>query len=396
MTLTRLESVTFDQRYLRDFRQRNAVETQFVPALESTTEHLELYQQLLSKHSTRPDLLHIDVIWPGILGDDLVDLKAVVGREAEKFAPAVMETYTLGGKLLAIPSQLDVGVLYYRPDLLRRYGFQHAPATWDELERMAATIQRGERKAGNKDFWGFSFQGGRYEGLTCNAMEWQSAAGAGLFVGRNGTINVRNRRFIAALQRARGWIGTIAPPGQVVYDEFDPINLWNAGQVAFMRNWTSMYSMLTPRTGRDVGHFGVALLPGGPGGSHSTLGGWGMGVSKYGLHRELAILALREITSEDHDLQRIREAPGIPTHATVAQRTDIEDRFLSPAVWRELMAGLIARPSMVTGKKYGQVSRAYFESVNQVLRGEAQAEPAMEDLEKKLVQITGFSVEPQP
>ena len=39
--------------------------------------------------------------------------------------------------------QLEVGLLYYRTDLLRTYGFRSPPRTWDELEIMAARIHRG-------------------------------------------------------------------------------------------------------------------------------------------------------------------------------------------------------------------------------------------------------------
>jgi ABC-type glycerol-3-phosphate transport system substrate-binding protein len=43
--------------------------------------------------------------------------------------------------------------------LLEKYGFKNPLSTWSQLTRMAQTIQDGERKAGDKDFYGFS--GGR-------------------------------------------------------------------------------------------------------------------------------------------------------------------------------------------------------------------------------------------
>ena len=48
-----------------------------------------------------------------------------------------------------------------------RYGEGYAPpATWDELEEMAATIQDGERADGNDEFRGFVWQGNAYILLT--------------------------------------------------------------------------------------------------------------------------------------------------------------------------------------------------------------------------------------
>ena len=75
---------------------------------------------------------------------------------------------------MAIPYQVNVGALEYRSGLLRIYGYDHAPMTLDELERMAQRIQSGERTKGNKDFWGYVWQREAGEALTCNALEWQA------------------------------------------------------------------------------------------------------------------------------------------------------------------------------------------------------------------------------
>src|SRR5207245_9995012 len=73
----------------------------------------------------------------------------------------------------------DIGLLYYRTDLLRQYGYREPPRTWDQLEIMAARIQAGARAKGKKQFWGFVWQGAAAEALTCNALEWQAAEGCG-------------------------------------------------------------------------------------------------------------------------------------------------------------------------------------------------------------------------
>ena len=45
----------------------------------------------------------------------------------------------------------DFGILYYRKDLLEKYGYSSPPTTWAQLGAMAKKIQDGER-ASNPNF----------------------------------------------------------------------------------------------------------------------------------------------------------------------------------------------------------------------------------------------------
>ena len=390
MSLTWEKNAEFEQNFLKSFSERNGTEFQFVPNLETVDSRLTLYRQLFRAHSSQPDLLQIDVVWPAMLANDLVDLRPYLKGNEKSFAPQLLNIYVVQGKLVALPTYADFAVLFYRPELLQRYGYRNPPATWDQLEQMAQRIQAGERRAGNKDFWGYTWQGNSSEALTCNALEWQASAGAGIFIEPSGTVHVRSSRFATALRRATNWIGTISPPGESIYREPDSLNLWNAGQVAFMRNWTSLYGSLPELTGKDRLPFALAPMPGGPGGQRGTLGSIGMSVSRYAANRELAIKALLEITDERHDLERLFVTNGIPTHTAIRERPDVKSRTSLLAISDRLMKGVVSRPSLITAEKYDQVSGQYASAVNSVLRRKAEPEQAMADLEKKLMQITGL------
>jgi hypothetical protein len=67
------------------------------------------------------------------------------------------------------------------------------------------------------------------------------------------------------------------------------------------------------------------------------------------------------------------------------------DPYPQLAKLKQQGAGLVARPSIVAGEKYEQVSRAYLGAVRSVLTGEKIPFVAAADLEKRLVEITGFS-----
>ena len=149
----------------------------------------------------------IDVIWPRILNEYFIDLKPYFVNEVSLQFPAIACSYTVDEKLVAMAYPADIGLLFYRTDLLRQYGYRDPPKTWDELERMAARIQAGERAKGNGEFWGFVWQGAAGEALTCNALEWQASEGGGQIIepGQDNQREQPGRDPVLATGGAPGW-----------------------------------------------------------------------------------------------------------------------------------------------------------------------------------------------
>ncbi len=156
------------------------------------------------------------------------------------------------------------------------------------------------------------------ESLTCNALEWQFAAGGGRIVESDRTISVNNPAAIRAWQRARHWIGWISPPSVLAYHERDSMNVFDSGGAAFDRVWlgTSIarsgpssqvhWRSLDPRV-----RAGFTSLPGGPGGSAGTLGGSGLAVSRYSAHPQEAVKLVRFLMhAQIASIEKRKSAPG--------------------------------------------------------------------------------------
>ncbi len=385
---------------LTEFTKETGIQGDVTVAAQNTTDNLSQLEQLLETQSSDIDVIMYDVINPGLLAPHLLDLNPVI-KEANfntsNLFPRLYQNNTVNGKLVGLPWFVDAGILYYRTDLLQKYGFSAPPKTWDELTKMAQTIQDGERKAGNPDFWGYVWQGDAYEGLTCDALEWQYSNGGGSIVETDGTISVNNPKTQAALERAASWVGTISPPGVVTYQEDDARKVWQAGNAAFMRNWP--YAYVLGQGGPDgtqetkiKGLFDVTTLPAGDSGSGTaTLGGWQLGVSAYSQHQKEAEQLLLYLVGPKVQASNAINLDWLPSDRTVYKDPEIAQA--RPFMPKLAGAGeeAVPRPSTVTGDKYTQVSTAYYSAVHDVLTGKTDAKSALDDLEVKIQNILGMN-----
>src|SRR3984885_10921110 len=276
------------QQELQQFTRETGIRVSLLPSPDSARQRLAMWKELLGTGAAGPDFYGIDVIWPGILNEYFIDLKPYFANEISLQFPEITVSYTVDKKLVAMPYRADVGLLFYRTDLLRQYGYREPPGTWDELEMMAARIQAGERAKSKKVFWGFVWQGGATEALTCNALEWQASQGGGQIIENDKTISVNNPNAIRAWQRAARWVGSISPPGVSGYVEADALNVWVAG-AAFMRNWPTAFVDSQAARSPIRNSFDITVLPAGKEGRMGTLGGAGLAVSRLSAHPREAV-----------------------------------------------------------------------------------------------------------
>jgi trehalose/maltose transport system substrate-binding protein len=375
----------FSEHEMAAFHREHRVEIQAMVGYDTIDERLGLYQDLFQHRSPQPDICKIDTIWPGALADDLIDLTPFLEEELTAIAPELLRSFTVDGRLVGVPIYIDTAALYYRTDLLRKYGYAHPPGTWDELGRMAAVIQRGERAAGNRNFWGFLWQGVEAEALTCNALEWQMSEGGGDIIEDDGTVSLANEHTRHALERAASWVGSISPPGVVEYDEDDSRTVWQTGNAAFLRDWLDAYGQSRQAGSAVRGRFATAPLPAGAKGRRWTFGGMALGVSKYSQRPAGAVAAVRHMVTAQAQRSRARVVGHVPSRTALLD----EDGLLAATAFngplgREWRQGMFWRPSAISGSGYDLVSRIYAKAVHDVLTGRVSAAPALEDAQRKL------------
>ncbi|MEA1940059.1 MAG: ABC transporter substrate-binding protein [Candidatus Caldatribacteriota bacterium] len=378
----------------RYMKENPNVKIEVFDSPDAVQDRLAVYLQYLNAKSSEVDIYQIDVIWPGDLAEHLIDLNKYGLQEAAKdHFPRIVQNNTVDGALLAMPFFTDAGLLYYRTDLLEKYGF-NPPKTWDELEEAAAAIQKGERAAGNADLVGFVWQGNAYEGLTCDALEWIDSSYGGTVISPDKVITINNKNAIAAVDKAAGWVGTISPKGVTAFQEEDARNIWQGGNAVFMRNWPYAYSLGNAEDSAVAGKFDVCPLPSSDGkGGAAALGGWQLAVSKYSKNPEVAADVVEFFTN--YESQKYRAIIGSlnPTIMPLYKDKEVLDASPFFGSLYDVFINATPRPSTATAPNYNAVSVAFFQAVHSVLTGGTDAADAFESLELELKDITGFDIE---
>ncbi|HET9599160.1 MAG TPA: ABC transporter substrate-binding protein [Anaeromyxobacteraceae bacterium] len=370
--------------------KKSGHQVRVVSTSKESNEILAQYQQMLGSRSGDIDVLRIDIVWPGVLAQHLVDIGAAVPPDVKsRHFPAILEANTVNGHLVALPWFTDAGLLYYRRDLLEKHG-RKVPETWQELTETARAIQDAERKAGHAGLWGLVFQGRAYEGLTCNALEWIDSFGGGTIVDASGKPTVDNPKAAEALKLAASWPKAIAPEGVLNYAEEEARGAFQSGNAVFMRNWPYAWALSQAADSPVKGKVGVAPLPkGGPDGKHTgALGGWQLAVNRYSKNVQAAVDLAVFLTGPEEQKRAALEASLNPTIPALYQDPEIlkANPFLGELL--PTFKSAVARPSRVTGARYNQVSSELWNAVHDALAGQAPPEQALSRLQRSLTRLS--------
>jgi trehalose/maltose transport system substrate-binding protein len=372
-------------RALADFFQEACpnVTITFSQNPESATEILNLYLQLWEAQSPDVDVFQVDVIWPAIIAPHVVDMNEYVDEETISgiFADMIAGQ-TVEGRLVAIPWFSDAAGLYYRTDLLEKYGVE-VPTTWAELEEAAAIIQEGEVAEGNAEFAGYVWQGNDYEGLTCDAHEWVVSTTGDSFITADGAVNVTDPAFAALLESAVGWVGGISPEGVTTYQEEESRNAFQSGNAAFMRNWPYAFPLGNSADSAVAGQFGWVPLPTGGVRSGACLGGWQVAVSAYSDNVEASVEFAKFMTS--FEVQRLRALVQglLPSRPAVYEDPEVAANALFAAAG-PILGTAYPRPSVITGDRYGEASAIFSGGIHKILTGEIGVADGLAELEAAL------------
>lgn len=340
-----------------------AVEIQQTP--DDATQRHQLYVQWLNARAGDPDVLQLDVVWTAEFAAAgwLLPLERFTPPIGD-FFPAAIAANRWRGELFAIPWFVDVGMLYWRTDLLPR-----APATMDELASFASqAVADGVPR-------GIVWQGARYEGLVTVFLEYLGGFG-GSILADDGRVMVDAPQAVRALEFMRDQIVRygIAPEAVLTWHEEETRFAFQNGTAAMMRNWPYAYALLSePAESRVAGRFSVAPMPAAPGGSRTAaLGGAQLAINAHTDQPEAAYRLVEFLAAPAQMLERAEVAGQYPARPALYDQPALAAALaVPPKQAKTIIAAAVPRPVTPV---YTQLSEILQIQLHRALAG--QAEPA--------------------
>jgi ABC-type glycerol-3-phosphate transport system substrate-binding protein len=359
------------------------IEVKVLPMPNSSTSRHDLYVTYLASGTPDPTILMIDVIWPAEFEPFVADLTDDYDYfELDQFLPGTIKSVTYNNKIVAVPWFTDAGLLYYRKDLLEKYGYE-PPETWEELYEIGKDISEKE------GIDGFIWQGASYEGLTCNVMEFVHSYGA--MIVENGEVVVDNEEYkeraIMALEMMDKLVEDgVTRKGVTTYMEEEARRLFQDGGAVFMRNWPYAWPLVNGPDSKIAGNVGIVPLPKGDienGRKSATLGGWNLAINGNASSAQLeaAKKFVKFLTSPDQQLDKAIIAGQNPTRESVYKTETLAEEV--PFMVDLYDVFINAEPRPVT-PVYPEVSRAIWTETYNVINQQKEPEEAINDLAEQL------------
>lgn len=322
----------------------------------------------LKAGSTEYDILSLDVVWAGeFAASGFISPIDMMMDEADlnpdDYNAGSMASGYYNGKQYVMPFFPDLGLLYYRADIVSTEDADKLIAgdyTFADLQAMA---EKYKGEAGTST--GYVFQSSLYEGLVCNANEftanWTDLAGG--------------------LEAMKAMIESDATPDNILnYTEGETANSFVKGDSVFARNWPYQWGEIKADGTISTDQVGTAPLPGG-----STVGGWLLAISRTSENPDGAFEFMKFLNS--YDGQKIMSTEGgyLPgVNAYLGDETIVgqDDRFTMEG-FQNALRTTIARP---VSSEYSKVSDELQQAIYAYLTSAADLDATVAAVEGALAE----------
>ena len=374
------EEIRFIKTLVDKFEAENPaikVKLNVLPAPTDQQHHY--YLTTLGAKTSEIDVMRIDTIWIAEFASAgwLESLEGYVDPEDRaSFISVTEKTDVFRGRLYAIPWDANIGLLYYRKDLLEKYNLD-APHTWDDLVKACLKISSGEH------VYGYLWQGKQYEGLVCNFIEFIGSNDGGI-IDDTGRIIVDSELNKIALDFMHDLIWEYRVSPQNTHSELmeeSSRHLFQQGKGLFLRNWTYVWE-LCQEDPLMKGKVGVSLLPKfSDGNPASVYGGWHLAINACSKNKKQAWRLIEFLTSPEAQKELAMNLSWAPTRHALYNDPELIQKLPFLPIVELALKDVQIRPNL---PYYQWVSDILQKHINKVLSNQTSSDAALRTMNAKL------------
>lgn len=375
-----IHEIRFLKELVNEFEVKNPdtkVRLNILPA--PTDQQYHYYLTTLGSKTVDIDVMRIDTIWIAEFASArwLEPLDSFISSEQRaSFIPIIERNNIFRNKLYAIPWNANIGMLYYRKDLLDKYNL-NPPETWEELVDTCTKI------CANEPVFGYLWQGKQYEGLVCNFLECIGSNNGGI-ISNNGRLIVNSVQNKIALDLMHDfiWKYRISPPNtHSELMEESSRHLFQQSKGLFLRNWTYVWDLCQEDPALK-GKIGVSPLPKfSHGNSTAVYGGWHLAINAYSRNKKQAWQLVDFLTSPEVQKELAMNLSWAPTRYALYNDPELIQKLPFLPIVEMVLENVLLRPNLPYYQWISDVLQKY---VNEVLSDQMGSDEALKTIHKEL------------
>lgn len=328
------------------------------------------------------DVIEVDWSWVGEM-NSAGWLEEIEMSDEDKADMPTLETFTIDGKVLAVPYANDYRIAYYNKEHFKAAGIEKAPETWDEVYDALKKI----KESGIVEY-PYTMPMNADESATTSMM-WMAFSRSGQVFNEDGTLN--EEAVVDALEFEKKLVDEgYTDPAIKTASGMDCYRKITAGEASFMVGPTKFVGLSNNKEECSVvGQIEAILLPGKEGTSDKTMPlPEAVGVTKFSKNKEAAKEFVKWYTSADTQKDLFKANSSIPTRNEVLAEL-IEDGTIENAGAMLDEAKLIKSPfPQGIPAYYSEMSNAIYNNINKMVLGEVSAQEAFDAMNKKVTELT--------
>lgn len=334
----------------------------------STNERKELLARSLRSKSDRIDVFAVDLIWVPRFARWGQPLGMYFqANERSRIMESALQSCYVEEQLVAVPFYIDVGMMYYRRDILQSLP-DYSQLTeklknalsWEEFIELHQRLRRL-----NQPF--YMFPAKNYEGLVCSFIDLLKGQEQSIFAGDSVQLNTPAAR--KGLQLLVDLVHDYKMTPEVV-TEFDEMNnyryalkhdaLFFRGWPGFLRNFDAFDSPEMKEKMKDVEPAALPYFEGYK--PVSVYGGWNLMISRFSTKQSAALEFIRFVMRKENQ-ELMYDAGGyLPVNQAVYQDSLFLARNPELNYYRRLLHNGVHRPYVVDYTKISDVISYYVHS----------------------------------